>query len=71
MIEFQILSSCIEFKVQDEGDGFDFINIDDPTNIENISKESGRGIFIMNQYADAVIFDKNGTLVKLIFNKSD
>jgi serine/threonine-protein kinase RsbW len=55
--------------VKDEGDGFDYKTIKDPTHIDNIYNESGRGIFIMKQYADKVIYDDMGRIVKLTFNK--
>lgn len=55
--------------VEDEGSGFNYNIIPDPREPINIKKEYGRGIFIMKQYADKVIFEKNGTLINLIFNK--
>jgi len=57
------------FVIEDEGLGFDFFFVQDPTFIQNIRKESGRGIFIMKHYADDVCFQKNGSVVKLLFNK--
>lgn len=63
-------SSCLDhlyFQVSDEGVGFDFCAVPDPTLPENIKKESGRGIFFMKKYADQVIFEDDGRTVKLIF----
>ena len=57
------------FVIEDEGLGFDFFFVQDPTFIQNRRKESGRGIFIMKHYADDVCFQKNGSVVKLLFNK--
>lgn len=56
-------------SIKDEGEGFNYRKVPDPRNPSNIHKESGRGIFIMKQYADIVIFKQNGSFVKLIFNK--
>ena len=42
------------FSVKDEGQGFDFDNLPDPTAPENILKENGRGIFLMRNLADKV-----------------
>ncbi len=39
-------------KVTDEGNGFDIYNIPDPTLPENITKASGRGIFIVKSLVD-------------------
>lgn len=58
----------IKFTVVDEGDGFAYDNLPDPTAPENIEKESGRGIFLMEALADELVFENNGTKVILIFN---
>lgn len=55
--------------IQDQGIGFDYTKIPDPTTNKNIREESGRGIFIMKQYADVVTFKDDGRKVKLEFNK--
>ena len=39
--------STVKFTIQDQGTGFDFHNLPDPTSSENISKPGGRGIFLM------------------------
>jgi len=54
--------------VKDEGAGFDFSNVADPTNKLNIRKESGRGIFIMKNIADEVVYFDGGTKVAIKFN---
>jgi serine/threonine-protein kinase RsbW len=58
------------FFIQDEGVGFDYHNLSDPTLTDNIRNESGRGIFFMKKYADEVIFQNNGSCVQLIFYKT-
>lgn len=55
--------------VEDEGSGFNYNILPDPLDKKNIMKESGRGIFIIKQYSDKVIFKNNGACVELIFNK--
>lgn len=56
-------------SISDEGQGFNLHEVPDPTHHLNIRKESGRGIFIMKEYADKVTFTRNGAIVKLTFNK--
>lgn len=68
-ISFNDLKNMYSVIVKDEGNGFDYFNISDPTKPQNLSKESGRGIFIMKQYADKVRFNESGNSVKLYFNK--
>lgn len=55
------------FNVSDEGNGFDFNNIPDPTSPENIENLSGRGVFIIKKLADQCIFNSKGNEVELHF----
>lgn len=57
----------VVFTVLDEGKGFDFINLPDPTAPENIEKPDGRGIFLMKNLSDEVNFDMNGSKVSITF----
>ncbi len=64
---------CVEenkvlFTIIDEGTGFDYTNIPDPTKPENLEKTHGRGIFLMHHLADEIEFDNNGSTVKMQFN---
>jgi serine/threonine-protein kinase RsbW len=66
-IEYNIDDESISFIVGDEGTGFDFSNIPDPTLPENLEKTHGRGIFLMNHLADDIEFAKNGAIVEMKF----
>ncbi|MFN5147648.1 MAG: ATP-binding protein [Flavobacteriia bacterium] len=57
------------FTVKDQGRGFDYENLPDPTAPENILKENGRGIFLMRNLADVVEFEDAGRSVNIYFNK--
>jgi serine/threonine-protein kinase RsbW len=57
------------FSVRDGGKGFDFNNLPDPTAPENILKENGRGIFLMKNLADQVVFENGGSEVSIYFVK--
>jgi serine/threonine-protein kinase RsbW len=57
------------FTVKDQGRGFDYANLPDPTAPENIEKENGRGIFLMQSLADEVVFEDNGRTVNIYFCK--
>ena len=57
----------LKFRIEDEGVGFDFDNLPDPTDPENIEKPNGRGIFLMKNLADEVSFEENGRVVELTF----
>lgn len=57
------------FTVKDQGPGFDFKNLPDPTAPENILKENGRGIFLMKNLADDVEYEDSGRKVNIYFSK--
>jgi serine/threonine-protein kinase RsbW len=62
------VDSTLSFTIKDEGTGFDFNNLPDPTAPENIENVTGRGIFLMKSLADSVEFKDNGSTVVLKFN---
>lgn len=57
----------IAFLISDEGRGFDFDNLPDPTAPENLLKIGGRGVFLMRQLSDDVAFYDNGSTVEICF----
>ena len=67
IISLILEQDIITFTVQDQGPGFDFQNLQDPTAPENIDKPGGRGIFLMKHLADEVKFKDRGRLVELRF----
>jgi serine/threonine-protein kinase RsbW len=66
-ISLSLNDKLLKFKVQDEGDGFDYQTLPDPTAPENISKPGGRGIFLMRHLCDEVKFIDEGRVVELSF----
>ncbi len=67
LITLLLEEQLIKFRIQDEGKGFNFHNLPDPTAPENISKPGGRGIFLMKHLSDEVHFTEDGRIVELIF----
>jgi len=68
-VDFRIQVEDEEFRivVKDEGEGFDFSTVPDPTKPENLLKTSGRGIFYMRSFMDRVEYNnENGTTVTMI-----
>lgn len=57
----------IVWTIADEGSGFDYNNIPDPTAPENLEKLTGRGVFIIKHLADQFIFNTRGNEVELHF----
>jgi len=66
-LQLALEKSLIKFIVEDEGVGFDYNNLPDPTLPENLSKPGGRGIFLMKNLCDEVSFKKEGRVAELSF----
>ncbi|MEP0367911.1 MAG: ATP-binding protein [Cyclobacteriaceae bacterium] len=66
-LKLQLEDNAISFVVIDEGPGFDYNNLADPTAPENLDKPGGRGIFLMKNLCDEVAFSNEGREVKLSF----
>jgi len=58
----------LKFVVEDQGAGFDPETLPDPTLPENISKPDGRGIFLMRNLCDDLVFSNEGRVVEMKFN---
>ena len=61
------INNNLTFNVSDQGNGFDFSDLPDPTLPENIEKPHGRGIFLMRQLSEEVVFEEPGNKVELTF----
>lgn len=57
----------LKFEIEDEGMGFNYENLDDPTAPENLENPGGRGIFLIRHLADGVEFSKEGRRLLLTF----
>ncbi len=62
-----INDKTLVFRITDEGPGFDYDNLPDPTAPENIEKPHGRGVFLMRHLADECAFEDEGRIVELTF----
>ncbi len=67
-IGFESTDNYIKFLVADEGEGFDYDALPDPTDPQYIDKPNGRGVFLMKNLADKVEFNNRGQEVMLTFN---
>jgi serine/threonine-protein kinase RsbW len=67
-IGFETNKKGIVFTIEDEGDGFKFDDIPDPTDIECNPEKRGTGIFLIKTLADEAIFLNNGRKIQLQFN---
>ena len=67
IINAEIEGRRIVWTITDEGEGFNYNNLPDPTAPENIENLTGRGVFIMKHLADQCIFNAKGNEIELHF----
>lgn len=63
-----IENNRLKVTISDEGDGFDFKNIPDPTLPDNLGKSAGRGLYLMKSLSDDIVFSNGGSTVTMFFN---
>ncbi len=64
-LEVKCFGGEIDILIKDEGDGFDFNTIEDPTTSDNIMKESGRGLHIIRSLSTSISYNEKGNCVQL------
>lgn len=67
-VKMQVSGAKLQFFISDQGPGFDYNNLPDPTAPENIEKPNGRGVFLMRNLADKCEFLDDGKIVALEFD---
>ena len=69
VVKISMVSSkqFVSVRISDEGVGFNYEDIPDPTKPNNVEKPDGRGVFLMKHLADEVTFEKGGSVVNLKF----
>ena len=64
-IDCDITKEAIVISVEDEGQGFDYRNLPDPTKDENLTKGEGRGLFLIHNVMDKVEFNSQGNRITM------
>ena len=57
----------LHIEIEDQGEGFSDTALTDPTAVENIKYEHGRGIYILRQLADHLVFKDEGRKIFIQF----
>ena len=55
----------VRIEIEDEGAGFDWSHLPDPTDLENLEKPCGRGVMLMRAFLNVVEFNEQGNCVIL------
>jgi serine/threonine-protein kinase RsbW len=66
-IEMMMEKKELMVHIEDQGRGFDYATVPDPTAPENLEKINGRGIFLMERLSDEILYLENGRIVVLKF----
>lgn len=67
VIKFRWNKNELELVVADQGKGFNYKEVPDPTAPDNVEKVNGRGVFLMEKLSDKISFKENGRKVSLTF----
>lgn len=65
-VSIQADGARIALDVHDQGKGFDFQSLPDPTTGAYVNRPSGRGIFLMRKLMDSVEFYDGGRGIKMV-----
>ncbi len=68
LLDYKVIKDSLVFTISDEGNGFDFDTVPDPTLPENLENIKGRGIFLIKNLADRITFENRGSIVIIYFN---
>ncbi|MBI4335349.1 MAG: ATP-binding protein [Candidatus Omnitrophica bacterium] len=66
MVDFEYNNEKAAIAVQDEGTGYDYARVPDPTLDENVTKGHGRGVFLIRRLMDEVHFNNSGNRVEMV-----
>lgn len=66
-VKVQQRKDVLSVHVSDEGNGFDYTSLPDPTSPECIESIGGRGVFLMKQLSHRLAFKNNGSTVEMEF----
>ena len=66
-LEIEKASTSVAFRITDEGEGFDYEKLPNPTSDEHLHQLNGRGVFLMKELSDECSFCNRGRTVVLTF----
>jgi serine/threonine-protein kinase RsbW len=58
----------LSITVADQGPGFNYQTVKDPTDPDALLSEHGRGVFVMRHLADSIQYHGNGNTVEMRFH---
>lgn len=69
IVEFNIDREKLVCTVTDEGKGFNYLNLDNPLDPDNMLKAAGRGLMLIHSMVDNVTFNECGNSITICKNR--
>jgi len=69
-VRYRVTDVCLLAEIQDQGPGFDPREVPDPLADENLDRDSGRGLYLMQCYMTWVRYNASGTCVTMCKQRS-
>ncbi len=64
-VRIYISTRRIVVQIEDQGEGFSADDSSDPRDLENLYKDSGRGLYLIRELMDSIEFKKGGRLLEM------
>jgi len=68
-INYELSSEYVQYRITDDGNGFDYKSLPDPRDPENFLRDSGRGLLIIGIHMDEVEWNTKGNSIRLRKNR--
>jgi serine/threonine-protein kinase RsbW len=69
-LDIDVCDHRVDIRVEDEGAGFNPNGIPDPRTKDNLQREHGRGLFLIQSLADEVSFEQEGRRVCVAIHRT-
>ena len=69
-LDIDVCDHRVDIRVEDEGAGFNPNGVPDPRTSDNIQREHGRGLFLIQSLADEVSFEQEGRRVCVAIHRT-
>ena len=70
-VRCELSGAHFEITVEDQGSGFHRSEVPDPTDEDNLEKESGRGLMLMEFYMSEVHYNEVGNRVRMVKTRGE
>lgn len=65
-VAVEISKTAVSITIRDEGPGFDYSKLPDPTAASNIDSATGRGVYLVRNLMDEVCFNASGNEITFV-----